>query len=247
MKLRGRREAVAQEAERGAGGQRRQHAGGVAVEREGDHRERRRAEITQTPAARPSTPSMRLITLITATIPITVPTSPRSIAPIAGRSKVDRAGIERAEERQGEALDRARPAATGIDRRRRSGRAASAPAGRSKTSSTTPTTAITTAPPRIARVSRVPGQADRGRRPATATRIARPPSRGVGVCVQARARSGSRRSPRCAAPATPVGAPAPAPTTARTKARRASSRRASVRSSQARSRLARARSDRTRA
>ncbi len=65
------------------------------------------AEITQTPAARPSTPSIRLITLITATMPTTVPTSPRSTAPPQGRPmRSTEAGIERAEEGEGEALDR---------------------------------------------------------------------------------------------------------------------------------------------
>ena len=45
------------------------------------------AEITQTPAASPSTPSIRLITLITATIPTIVSTWPRWTLPIGATSK----------------------------------------------------------------------------------------------------------------------------------------------------------------
>ena len=51
------------------------------------------AEIAQTPAASPSTPSMKLITLIIATMPITVRMSPTSTCPRQGA--VDGPGVER--------------------------------------------------------------------------------------------------------------------------------------------------------
>ena len=88
MKLDAGREVVEQEAERRAGGDRREHAAGCW--RRGRTRSRNAAAmIAQTPAARPSTPSEKLTTFIITTSPITVSTGRRPRARVGERQMAD--------------------------------------------------------------------------------------------------------------------------------------------------------------
>ena len=90
------------------------------------------AEIAQTPAARPSTPSLRLTTFMTATSPSTVsgpPRSPKSTAPRNGRVM----------------LRTTTPALTRISEAT-IWPISLTPGGRSRTSSIAPTITITAAP-----------------------------------------------------------------------------------------------------
>ncbi len=109
------------------------------------------ALIRQTPAARPSTPSIRLTTLAIATMPSTVPRSPRSTWPSSGSSKSSVEPGSTPPTNGSVKTSTVTPAETGIA-------AATicptsfAPGGRSMMSSTMPTSEMTTAPSRIARV-----------------------------------------------------------------------------------------------
>ena len=166
------------------------------------------AAIAQTPAARPSTPSMKLVTLTIATIAE------------HGHRIGDPAELEPADEGQRQDVD-PDPAEHRDQRRRRSGRGASAaPAGRRRRRSA-PTSAIAAAPSRIERVSPSPGS-QISPATSTATRIARPESFGVGSVVQARGPGGSR-SPRSGGRAArPSGTSSQAIAAATMKARTAS-------------------------
>ena len=202
------------------------------------------AEIRQTPAASPSTPSIRLITLATATIPKTVSTWPRSMAPMPGGSKSwTEPGSTRP--RKGSVkLSTVTPEATGM--------IAAAicpsslrPAGRSTRSSMTPTAVITIAPARIALVSW-----SHGRKIVppirTAARTAIPPSFGVGTSCRLRS-LGTSIAPIPRASDSVAGTSAQTAAPAKTNPRRASSV-SGIRPSRAPrlSQPAPARSDRTR-
>ncbi len=109
------------------------------------------ALIRQTPEARPSTPSIRLTTFAIATIPITVPSSPRSTWPSSGSSKSSVPPGSTPPTNGSVKTSTVTPALTGMTA------ATTWPTsftsgGRSKMSSAIPTIAITTAPSRIARV-----------------------------------------------------------------------------------------------
>src|SRR4051812_40846536 len=149
------------------------------------------APIVQTPAARPSTPSMKLRTFISATIPITVSVYETGALRWTGPMK----GSVRFSTRT--------PAETGITAARICPMILKS-AESSRRSSAAPTRAITAAPIRIESVSLLRG---RKTRPAvtTAVRIARPPSRGVGNWCSPRSRGMSMAPIRHArAPATGV-------------------------------------------
>ena len=155
------------------------------------------AEITQTPAASPSTPSMKLITFITATKPSTVSTWPTLTLPSRTTSR-NSTWSSWTPPTNGRVKSLTQtPLKTGIIAATNCP-TSFAPAGRSKTSSSTPTAAITAAPPRIALVS---GAQGRNRAPATRTpqRIARPPSLGMGTSCRPRSRGSSMAFSRRAA------------------------------------------------
>jgi hypothetical protein len=119
------------------------------------------AEIVHTPAARPSTPSVKLRTFITATIPNTVsaapPTSPSSMVPTSGI----------------EISSTVTPESTGTSAAATWPRSFTA-GGRSIRSSTAPISAIAAAPSKIPRVSASSGT-NRALATRTAARIASPP------------------------------------------------------------------------
>ncbi|MEZ5074489.1 MAG: hypothetical protein R2691_06610 [Solirubrobacterales bacterium] len=137
------------------------------------------ALIRQTPEASPSTPSIRLTTFAIATIPSTVPSSPRSTWPSSGSSNSSVPPGSTPPTNGSVKTSTVTPAETGMTAATtwptsfRSG-------GRSKMSSIIPTIEITIAPARIARVC-----SSQGRKIApeaqTATRIAIPDRRGVGT------------------------------------------------------------------
>ena len=135
-------------------------------------------EIAQTPAARPSTPSVKLMTLITATMPMIVRTCARSARPSTGRwnRKAVCGLIPPANGTLN--VPTFTPLKTGIATAT-TWPASLRPAFSSKTSSSTPSSAIAKAPARIARATEASG---RNRSPAasTPTSIASPPSRGIG-------------------------------------------------------------------
>ena len=142
------------------------------------------AEIAQTPAASPSTPSIRLITLITATMPTIVSRWPRWTWPITARSTIstERRLTEPTNGRVKEAT--LTPLSAGI------AAATVCPislnsAGRSKTSSTMPTIVITIAPASSAWVCWAQGRKSTVAA-ATPTKIARPPSFGIGLVCRLR-------------------------------------------------------------
>ena len=136
------------------------------------------AEIAQTPAASPSTPSIRLITLITATIPMIVSTWPRWTLPSDATSKSSTdAQVDAADERQREV---ARVDAV-EDRDRRGDRLPGQLQQRLELVDVVDDAddVITTAPTSSAWVCSAQGR-KRIVATAIATKIARPPSFGVG-------------------------------------------------------------------
>jgi hypothetical protein len=142
------------------------------------------AEIVQTPAARPSTPSVKFTTFITATIARPVRIAP----PVVPRSTEPRNGSVNASTRT--------PAATGI--------AAAAicpisfrPGGSSRTSSIAPTRPISSAPPRMPRVSAFIGM-NATAETSNPARIANPPSSGTGESWRLRSRGRSTAPTRTA-------------------------------------------------
>ena len=130
----------------------------------------------QTPAARPSTPSIKLTMFITATIPITVATSPRWIVAAAGQvEQVDGARVEAAEEGEGDGLDRD----AGGDRDHGGDDWPSELQRRRQVEEVVERRRRTITPRRPGCGSRRPGQEDEAGDQDPA-RIASPPSRGVG-------------------------------------------------------------------
>ena len=129
------------------------------------------AEIAQTPAARPSTPSEKLTTFITATMPSTVngpPKSPKSSAPRNGKVMFSTTTP---------ALTSTSAASTWP--------ASLAHGGRSRASSMAPTRVISAAATRIPRVRSLSGM-KMSAAISTPAKIARPPSSGVASLARPR-------------------------------------------------------------
>src|SRR5919206_561753 len=159
------------------------------------------AAIAHTPAARPSTPSEKLTTLITATRPSTVsgpPRLPRSTWWTTGSVKVLTVT----------------PAFTGTTTAP-TGPASLGAGGRSTTSSTAPTTVMIAAPTRIARYVEPTGMKARAAT-STPAKIATPPSSGVSRRDRPRSRGSSTAPNRRAS--RPTGGVSTAVTAAATSA-----------------------------